>query len=158
MPLAAAGFEQTLMAEADVIEQFVELLKREQTALTVGTVDALPAFAEQKSALAVELAALASQRNAALVTQGFPADRAGVAAWCASHPKEKKAAAAWAKILVLAAEARELIRLSSELIALRMQYNSGALEALRGASRSLDLYGPDGQTTTPDNRRIIDAV
>ena len=157
-PLAAAEFEQTLTAEAGAVEQFVELLKREQTALSAGNVDALPSFVEQKSALAGELAVFSSRRNATLVAQGFPADRAGVAAWCAKNPKRKNAAAVWAKILILAGEARELIRLSGELITLRMQYNSNALDALRGASRSLDLYGPDGQTTAPGNRRIIDAV
>lgn len=158
VPLSAAAFEQALTAEAGAVEQFIELLKREQTALAAGIVDELPAFAEQKSALAVEIAAFASRRNAALVAQGFAADRAGVVAWCASHPKQEHAEVVWAKILILASEARELIRLSGELIALRMQYNSNALDALRGASRSLDLYGPDGQTAAPGNQRIIDAV
>lgn len=151
-------FLQALTAESDAVQQFVELLKLEQSALTKGNTEVLPELAERKSQLAVHLSGLAAQRNAALAAQGLGVDRAGIAAWCAKHPGENKAGKAWAMILALATEARELIRLNGELINIRMQYNSKALEALRGGNSSLDLYGPDGQATTPGNRRINDAV
>jgi flagella synthesis protein FlgN len=153
-----ADFLQALAAEAEAVQQFVELLKLEQTALTKGSTDMLPELAERKGKLAVHLSGLAVQRNAALAAQGLGADRAGIAAWCAKHPSDKKADQAWAMILALAGEARELIRLNGELINIRMQYNSKALEALHGGNSSLDLYGPDGQATPPGNRRINDAV
>jgi flagella synthesis protein FlgN len=155
---ATAVFLQSLAAEAEAVSQFVGLLKLEQTALTKGSTEALPDLAERKGKLAVQLGGIAAQRNAALATQGLGADRAGVAAWCAKHPGEKKAGKTWATILALAGEARELIRLNGELITIRMQYNSKALEALRGGNASLDLYGPDGQATGPGSRRINDAV
>lgn len=156
--LTTAVFLQALAAEADAVAQFVALLKLEQIALTKGSTEALPELAERKGKLGVHLSGLAAQRNAALAGQGLGADRTGIAAWCAKHPSEKKAGQAWAMILALAGEARELIRLNGELITIRMQYNSKALEALRGGNSSLDLYGPDGQATTPGNRRINDAV
>ena len=152
------ALQQTLVAEAEAVQQFAELLKLEQTSLSSGNTDELPAFAEQKVNLAVHLNTLSAQRNAALATQGLDADRAGVEAWCAKHPNENEVAAAWSRILLVAGEARELNRLNGELIQIRMQYNARALEALQGGKNSLALYGPDGQSTTSGNTRINDAV
>lgn len=153
-----SALQQTLVAEAEAVQQFAELLKLEQTSLSSGKTDELPAYAEQKEKLAVRLNTLSAQRNAALAAQGLDADRAGVEAWCAKHPNEKDLAAAWSGILLRAGEARELNRLNGELIQIRMQYNAKALEALQGGNNSLALYGPDGQSTTSGNTRINDAV
>ena len=152
------ALQQTLVAEAEAVQQFAELLKLEQTSLSSGNTDELPAFAEQKVKLAVHLNTLSAQRNAALATQGLDADRAGVEAWCAKHPNENEVVAAWSRILLVAGEARELNRLNGELIQIRMQYNARALEALQGGKNSLALYGPDGQSTTSGKTRINDAV
>lgn len=152
------AFLLTVETEAEAVAQFAGLLRLEQSALSSGNTDELPAFAENKVKLAVHLNALSAQRNAALAAQGFDADRAGVEAWCAKHPDEKDLAAAWSRILSLAGEARELNRLNGELIQIRMQYNAKALEALQGGNNSLALYGPDGQSTTSGNTRINDAV
>lgn len=156
--MTTAAFLQTLSAEAEAVRQFVALLKLEQNVLSSGHTDDLPALAEQKSTLALHLNSLATQRNAALAAHGLSADRSGVEAWCAKHPEEKTAGKTWSAILSLAGEARELNRLNGELIQIRMQYNSKALEALQGGRNSLDLYGPDGQSTTPGKRRINDVV
>lgn len=152
------AFLKTLEAEAEAVSQFAELLKLEQSALSSGRTDELPAYAEQKGKLAVRLNSLSAQRNAALAAQGFDADRAGVEAWCAKHPNEKEVAAAWSGILLRAGEARELNRLNGELVQIRMQYISKALEALQVGGNSLALYGPDGQSTTSGTTRINDAV
>jgi flagellar biosynthesis protein FlgN len=153
-----AAFLQTITAEVEAVQQFVDLLKLEQGTLSKGKTDDLPAFAEQKSKLALHLNSLATQRNTSLAAQGFVSDRIGVESWCAKYPGQKTAKMAWTKILSLAGEARELNRLNGELIQMRMHYNAKALEALQGGRNSLDLYGPDGQSTTAGNRRINDAV
>ena len=158
MTTETAAFVQTITAEADAVQQFVDLLKLEQNTLSSGKTDDLPAFAEQKSKLAINLNSLATQRNTSLAAQGFGVDRTGVESWCAKYPDEKTAKMAWTKILSLAFEARELNRLNGELIQMHMHYNAKALEALQGGRNSLDLYGPDGQSTTAGNRRINDAV
>lgn len=147
-----------MLAEALAVEGFVDLLKLEQSSLSRGDTDKLPGYAEQKLKFADQLNELAAQRNAALTAQGFGSDRAGADAWCAKHPEEEPATRAWAAVLALAGEARELNRLNGELIRLRMQYNAKALEALRGSASSLDLYGPDGQATTPGRQRINQSV
>ena len=156
--VAEAALAQTVVAEAQTVEQFVELLKLEQGSLSRGDTDALVGHAERKMEFAARLNELAAERNAALASLGFAADRAGVEAWCAKHPAEEVAAKAWVRVIALAGEARELNRLNGELIRLRMQYNAKALEALRGGASSLDLYGPDGQATTPGRQRINHSV
>lgn len=143
-----------MVAEAQTMRQFVDLLKLEQTSLRDGNTDTLIECAEQKLKFATQLNEFAAQRNAALSAQGLSADRAGIDTWCAKHPDEELAINAWTTTLALAGEARELNRLNGELIRLRMQYNAKALEALRGGATSLDLYGPDGQATTPGRQRI----
>lgn len=153
-----ADFVQIITAEAEAVEQFVDLLKLEQVTLSNGNSDELPALAEQKSKLATHLNSLARQRNTSLAAQGLDADRKGVESWCVKYPDKKTARMTWTKILSLAGEARELNRLNGELIQMRMQYNAKALEALQGVRNSLDLYGPDGQSTPAGNRRINDAV
>ena len=155
---AKSIFLQTLAEELKIVQQFVEQLKLEQAALSAGNTDALPEFAERKSQLAVQLGQFAAKRNAALVTQGFNTDRNGIEAWCAKHPNEKSLFDTWAGILARASEARELNRLNGELIQLRTQFNAKALEALRGGNNALDLYGPDGQSTTPGLPRINHSV
>jgi len=145
-------------AELEAVRCFVDLLAIEQTALSNGNTEELPELPEQKNQFAGQLSKLAEQRNTSLSALGFVSDRAGIEAWCTKHPKETSVANAWGKIIALASEARELNRINGELIALRMQYNTKALEALRGGNDSLDLYGPDGQSSPLSNRRINDAV
>ena len=152
------AFLQIISAEVDAVRSFISLLQGEQTVLSNGKTDDLPELIEKKNQLAIELTTLAGQRNTLLTKHGFATDRAGVEAWCAKHPKEKTISEAWTTILSLAKEARELNRLNGELIQIRMQYNNKALETLLGQNKALDLYGPDGQSTSPGHRRINDAV
>jgi flagella synthesis protein FlgN len=149
---------RTLTAEADAVLRFVDLLKQEQRILANGDVEALTPLIPQKNSLASELMTLAKQRNTSLTAEGFGPDRTGIDAWCNLHPTKNKVSAVWSRILSLAGEARELNRVNGELIQIRMQHNTLALEALQGASRPLNLYGADGQTVGHSNRRINDAA
>ena len=149
---------QALQDEVGVIRGFTELLKLEQSALSDGNTDELLELANKKEQASNQINRLAAQRNQLLAAQGLPPDRAGIEAWCAKNPSETAGAAAWSSILSLASEARELNRLNGELIQLRMQFNSRALEALQGRKDALDLYGPDGQAKTHEHRRINHAV
>lgn len=149
---------RTLQTEADAVARFADLLKQEQNTLANGDVDALTPLIQQKNSVAAELTKLAQQRNALLAAEGLAPDRSGVEAWCVQHPANSEISAAWSRILSLASEARELNRVNGELIQIRMQHNAQGLEALLGASRSLELYGPDGQTAAHSGRRINDAA
>lgn len=151
-------FAQRLAEERALIEQFVELLKVEQLALSGGRVDELPAYAEKKALIIAGLNTLTEQRGTDLDSLALSKDKAGVAGWCKLHPEQEEAARHWASILSLAAEARELNRLNGELIQIRMQYNARALESLQGGKAALDLYGPDGQSASRSQQRINDSV
>ena len=157
-PSDAARLLQSLKSETETVSLFVELLRQEQSALSQGHTDDLPALVEQKNQLAERLGNLAAQRNALLAEQKFAADRPGIDTWCSRYPLETSVADVWSKILTLAAEAKELNRLNGDLIALRMRHNALTLEALRGGNQTLSLYGPDGQSMPQGSRRINDSV
>ena len=143
--------------EAQLLDQFVDLLRREQISLSQGAAEDLPEFAEQKNGLVIQLNQLSARRAAFLQARAFSPDRAGIDAWFA-QAQDLNATNAWQKVLALAADARELNRVNGELIQIRMQFTAKALEALSGAKNSLELYGPDGQSTKPSSRRINDAI
>ncbi len=138
--------------------RFVALLKEERDALNSGNIDLLDALLAQKNKVAAELQVLAEQRNKELVARSLGTDRNGLEAWLAAHPSNQPARQAWSQVLLLAKEARDLNRENGELIQLRMRHNALALEALLGASRQPNLYGPDGQSAPQSNRRINDAA
>lgn len=140
------------------VRAFVELLQNEQHALSVGETDKLSTFAEEKGTLVARLNSLAEQRNDALTQRGFSTDRAGIEACCAQLPAESGAEKLWTEIIERVAEARDLNRLNGELIQMRMQYTSKALDILLQKDTSLDLYGPDGQSAATGSRRINDAA
>ena len=150
--------QRTVEAEADAVLRFVEQLKLEQEALANGETDKLIRFAESKGNISGELGALATQRNSLLAALELAADRAGIETWIERHPTNVGLPKAWARVLSLAAEARELNRVNGELIQIRMRHNTQALATLLSASRPLNLYGPDGQTAPSSGRRIDDAV
>ncbi|MFT3851062.1 MAG: flagellar protein FlgN [Propionivibrio sp.] len=148
---------KTIDGEATLLAEFVELLQREQASLAQGAADDLPQLADRKNSLVIQLNQLSAQRAIILEAHGLSADRAGIDAWCVQVP-DVGVADTWQKVLQLAAKARELNRVNGELIQIRMQFTSKALEALSGAKNSLELYGPDGQSAKLGSRRINDAV
>ncbi len=151
-------FIETLKAEASLVERFVALLSEEQSLLSDGNIDAIIPLLAQKGELAGQLEALGEQRNDLLRSQGLTADRAGMDAWCTHHSDNLASTETWPRIIAGAREAQRLNRLNGELIRLRMQYNTQALEALRRGDTSLNLYGPNGQATARTTTRLNDAV
>lgn len=146
-----------IAAEADIAAAFVSLLQEEQEILKAGNPDALPAIAERKAEAVRKLAPLAAARNGELARSGFSADRNGIENWLTRTGSSQTARQAWERLQALAAEAKELNRLNGELIQMRMQNNSQALEVLLAAGRQ-DLYGADGQASPSTARRIIDSA
>lgn len=141
--------------EATAVENFVRLLGTEQRALQDGALDTLPALTEQKTATVGQLARLGQARNQLLQQAGLPADQAGLKAWAGSDPART---ALTNRILVLAAEARELNRLNGILIASRLQQTQSALDILTRSQTGGGLYGPDGQTAHRSGYRFFDSA
>jgi flagella synthesis protein FlgN len=136
-----------IATEAAAIDAFIVILRREQKLLSEGKVDDLSELIEAKTAAARDLAAHSTRRNATLAGRRLAPDRAGIAAWLADNADDRGVEQGWNKLLELAGEARELSRINGELLHIRLQHNSRALEVLLGASRPLQLYGRDGQAS-----------
>ena len=132
-------------AEADALDEFVQLLETEQEALAAGEIDRLLPLAEQKNLSAGRLADMARQRNQALGAAALAADRVGMDAWLARHPGAAAVRRDWERLLGAAARARNLNELNGRLIAERVRHNQQALAALMAAGEQAALYGPDGQ-------------
>lgn len=158
MPIVAPEFLLTLEKEASLVRQFVTLLEKEQTILTEGDTEELPALAAHKEQLAETLNELARQRNEFLSSAGFQPGRAGMDAWLSANKAHHGAAASWNQTISLAERAKNLNLRNGQLIQLRMKYNAQALEILLRRENNLDLYGPDGRSSAQGDRRIDDAV
>ena len=155
MPSPNDNLIDIVAEEAALFEQFVGLLEAEQVALTQGNTDELARIAAEKEPRAGDLQNIARMRESRLTASGLSPDRLGMADWTAMHPE---ALPAWEKTLALASRARDINRLNGELIAMRMQYNARILEILQRNTITLDLYGPDGKTSSQGERRIKDSV
>lgn len=149
---------EIIAAEADLVSAFVFLLQQEQEVLKSGEADALPGIVERKAEITRKLAPISIARNAVLARADLPPDRAGIDAWLKCNTADKAVRLNWEKLQTLAAEARELNRVNGELIQLRLQNNSQALETLRSAANRQELYSADGQANTAHTRRIIDSA
>ncbi|MBL8393757.1 MAG: flagellar protein FlgN [Candidatus Accumulibacter sp.] len=143
-------------AEIATVRSFVELLEQEQQMLIDGSVDQMMELLPRKNLLGTRLTEFADQRSQVLAAAGLSADRVGLDAWFASHTEETGTRTAWSVLLSLARQARELNRVNGEVIELRMQHNSQALDVLLGTTGALGLYGPDGQGIPASGRRISD--
>jgi flagella synthesis protein FlgN len=153
-----SGFLEIVTSEADFVEQFIRLLEQEKTFLSKGRTEALTDVVEKKEQLAAKLNELTQQRGRYLLDHGFDPDRKGMESWSARHSEQKETMAAWNRTLSLSAQAKELNRLNGQLIQLHMQYTGQALDILLRKESRLDLYGPDGRSTTSEIRKIDDAI
>lgn len=147
-PLTASSSSATRVAallaeEVRLLQLFLDTLGREQTRLSQGVVDDLTALAEEKSALAGQLAALCAEREGVL-SPAPEGGRAAMLAWLDS-PAGKEQRPLWSRLLELAAQARNLNEINGKLVALHLQNNQQALATLLAAGGQLVTYGPDGQ-------------
>lgn len=84
--------------EAVAVAALVDLLREEQSVLSQGQTEDLPALAEQKSRLFVRLNAATAQRNEVISAAGFSSDRHGMAAWCSAHAKTTDLLSRWENV------------------------------------------------------------
>lgn len=141
-----SGIAELIGAELDVLRQFVDILQREQRALTDGHTDSLMTLAEEKVKYAERLAALNKDRDIRLRAAGLGEGSVGMKAWRALGNIGPKTQNDLATVIELAKESRRLNDLNRQLVADRMQHNQQAMNVLLSAAKQSTLYGPDGQT------------
>lgn len=142
----SASIADLIAAELGVLQQFVDILQREQSALIDGHTDTLMALAEDKVRHAEQLAVLNKDRDVRLRSAGLGEGGAGMKAWRALGNIPAKTQNDLAAVTELAQQARQLNDLNSKLVVDRLQHNQQALNVLLAAAKQSTLYGPDGQT------------
>ncbi len=143
-----------LTAEHAALQDFINLLEREQGLLVENHTDQLPELAEQKSVRAVNLNELAeSRRN--LLRKNIPAlSVEAIQAWL--EVRSAECLAIWNKIRMLAERAQQINRTNGELIQMKLRHNQQSLTVLSNAVNKANLYGPDGQTSfSPGSGRSL---
>ncbi len=151
-------FASTVSAECGVLERFITLLEREREMLLAGAVDDLPRVVNEKNNLAGQLVTLGKRRSQILASAGLSSENNALTAWLQTQPAETSAASLWSSLLKLAGQARDLNSANGELIRIRLQNNTQALETLHGNAGLLKLYGPDGQSRQQGSGRISFSV
>lgn len=141
------SFMRELETETNVFRAFIEILKKEESALIDGKVDEMDYLTSDKSRLIEELMHLDAKRSEYLMQQGLPFEKSIVNAWlveqCVDQPNLKTL---WDELLSLAQTAQQLNRTNGLIISNRMQHNQRAFVALHCAAGNVSLYGPQGQT------------
>lgn len=148
-PLAQIG------EELAKIKEFLALLQQEQEFLARGDTEALLPLIDAKTTLTNQLGEYAQTREAHLKVIGLPAGRPGMQAWLerSGTPIERKQ---WQELIDQATKIRALNETNGKLIALHMQHNQQAFNALMAAAnRANTTYGPDGQQHTGLGGRIL---
>ncbi len=133
-----------LANERVAVRGFVDLLQHEQTLLTENSIDPLMVLAEQKSTLAIQLNELAEASHKLMqdCIPEFTAQR--IPSWLKSNCEN--GLEIWQEIRALADQARQLNRISGELIQMKLRHNQQLLGALSRAVNQANLYGSDGQS------------
>jgi flagella synthesis protein FlgN len=132
---------RSINAECEATRTFIEILRREQSALRQAEVSILLPLAQEKAHQAQQLAQLSEARRRWLVMHDHPTDRSGVENGLRNFPG---AAKAWQELVQLAETASQLNKINGNLVGQRLRYNQQAIAALQEATHSTGVYGCDG--------------
>lgn len=145
----------TFQNELTALRQFIEILRREQSALVKADVNQLLSISEEKSRQADKLSQLGQKRVALLSSLGISNSRSHVENWLQSQPKE--IVDTWTALIEAVKTAQELNQVNGKLIESQLQHNQGALNTLVQAANQSAVYGADGQPRTiqPSSQRIL---
>lgn len=152
---SAAGIADLISSELDELRQFVDVLRREQTALAGGNTDSLMGLAEQKLRHADRIAQLHRDRDIMLRAAGLGAGRDGLQAIRESAALPRRVQNDLVTLIELAKEARHLNDTNGKLVSERMQHNQKALSALMSAAQQSTVYGPDGHAQLGSSGRTL---
>ncbi|MDP2229580.1 flagella synthesis protein FlgN [Methylotenera sp.] len=136
----AITFEQ----DAQLVNNLLELLTREQSSLVMVDVDAIEALMEEKSELLQHINTAAKSRYAALAASGFEQNESGMTAWLKSQAKPALNTA-WDKFQKSISQAKEMNRMNGMLISKHFNRNQQLLNHLQGNSGAGDVYSKSGQ-------------
>lgn len=151
--LTLENFQALVLEETTVVEQFIDVLKREEQALTGGNADQLSELAAEKSDYCSRLERIARNRQAMCASAGMTTEPSSLTQWLKAQPGTLRDV--WGALLLKAGEARSLNRRNGEIIRIHMQHNRQALTVLLDVADRAAVYGPDGQPRPSTSGRIL---
>ena len=130
--------------ERSTVQEFVNLLKKEESALIHGQIDDLDLLASDKVHLAEKLECLVKQRIQYLSFLGYSPDKTGMKLWL-SKQADTAVQATWNELIELARIAQQINQTNGKVISTQLQHSQRTYIALQGAAGNISLYGPRGQ-------------
>jgi len=131
--------------EKNAIQLFLEILGREEEALTQGRINDLDMLLSDKTKLFHRLEEISDQRSQYLSARGYPVSKIGMQSWLADQQKGTEICEAWEQLLALARQAQQINQINGKAISMQLQYNQRSYLALQSAAGNISLYGPKGQ-------------
>ena len=132
--------------DAQLLNNLVLLLTKEQTALVNMDIDEVESILDQKSKLIQKITSATKIRHQALAKDGYEANENGMATWVRAGDNQS-VYTDWDAFQKQLAQAKELNRVNGQIINQHFKRNQEALNQLHVKSPNTGVYGPNGQTT-----------
>ncbi len=139
-----------LIAETRQLDEFAQVLAREQGILGQRDVEPLFALAEEKNRYARQLQQFADSRATVMAQAGLENNRAGI-----EHLLGSENLGAWQTYLAAVTRARDLNEANGIVLTQRLSHNHQALAILMAHSDQPTVYGPDGASRTRPGTRFL---
>lgn len=140
---------QTVEREAEICQELVDLLQKEEQLLISNELAPLMQLSQSKSQLVGQFVLASQTRYKQLAQAGLSPEDSSMNDLLMHQPEAHRA---WNQFLQLVMTAKELNRTNGLLLQRLASRNQNALMAIQGRQSS-QLYGPDGQKGTQLNFR-----
>lgn len=140
---------QSVEREAEICQELVDLLQKEEQLLISNELEPLMQLSQSKSQLVGQFVLASQTRYKQLAQAGLSPEDSSMNDLLMHQPEAHRA---WNQFLQLVMTAKELNRTNGLLLQRLASRNQNALMAIQGRQSS-QLYGPDGQKGTQLNFR-----
>ncbi len=151
MSINLALFNQDLLHEISLMEQFLDLVIKEQSILTSNDIDALENLLPVKSDLMSALLIVNNNRLSSLAKLGFP-DKNSSMALLIKQSSNVLLEQYWQQLINIGTQADEINKNNGYIVNGLFSTNQNTLAFLQGKNMNV-LYGPDGHNTAHSTLR-----
>ena len=151
MSINLALFNQDLLHEISLMEQFLGLVIKEQSILASNDIDALEDLLQVKSDLMSALLIVNNNRLSSLAKLGFP-DKNSSMALLIKQTSNVLLEQYWQQLINIGTQADEINKNNGYIVNGLFSTNQNTLAFLQGKNMNV-LYGPDGHNTAHSTLR-----
>ena len=151
MSINLALFNQDLLHEISIMEQFLGLVIKEQSILASNDIDALEDLLQVKSELMSALLIVNNNRLSSLAKLGFPDNNASMA-HLIKQSSNVLLEQYWQQLINIGTQADEINKNNGYIVNGLFSTNQNTLAFLQGKNMNV-LYGPDGHNTAHSTLR-----